>query len=85
MTFCLLFSASSFLSIYFSYMVMHLALGKGRLLIRILLNQAAWSLISCGKPYSTLLGILSFLLGLLPGPSSSSAFSRTTDDNLGTT
>ena len=44
MTFACFSLASSFLSIYFSYMVMHLALGKEGL-DPILLNQAAWSLI----------------------------------------
>ena len=56
--------ATSFLSIYFSYMVMHLALGKEGL-DPILLNQAAWSLILWKTLSLTLLGILSFLLGLL--------------------
>ena len=56
--------ATSFLSIYFSYMAMHLALGKEGL-DPILLNQAAWSLILWKTLSLTLLGILSFLLGLL--------------------
>ena len=45
-------------------MVMHLALGKEGL-DPILLNQAAWSLILWKTLSLTLLGILSFLLGLL--------------------
>ena len=64
MTFACFSLASSFLSIYFSYMVMHLALGKEGL-DPILLNQAAWSLILWKTLSLTLLGILSFLLGLL--------------------
>ena len=64
MTFACFSLATSFLSIYFSYMVMHLALGKEGL-DPILLNQAAWSLILWKTLSLTLLGILSFLLGLL--------------------
>ena len=64
MTFTCFSLASSFLSIYFSYMVMHLALGKEGL-DPILLNQAAWSLILWKTLSLTLLGTLSFLLGLL--------------------
>ena len=64
MTFTCFSLATSFLSIYFSYMVMHLALGKEGL-DPILLNQAAWTLILWKTLSLTLLGILSFLLGLL--------------------
>ncbi|ORO67305.1 lantibiotic ABC transporter permease [Streptococcus oralis] len=64
MTFTCFSLVVSFLSIYFSYMVMHLALGKEGL-DPILLNQAAWSLILWKTLSLTLLGILSFLLGLL--------------------
>ena len=64
MTFACFSLATSFLSIYCSYMVMHLALGKEGL-DPILLNQAAWSLILWKTLSLTLLGILSFLLGLL--------------------
>ena len=64
MTFTCFSLASNFLSIYFSYLVMHLALGKEGL-DPILLNQAAWSLILWKTLSLTLLGILSFLLGLL--------------------
>ena len=64
MTFACFSLVSSFLSIYFSYMVMHLALGKEGL-DPILLNQAAWSLLLWKTLSLTLLGILSFLLGLL--------------------
>ena len=64
MTFTCFSLATSFLSIYFSYRGMHLALGKEGL-DPILLNQAAWSLILCKTLSLTLLGILSFLLGLL--------------------
>ena len=60
MTFACFSLATSFLSIYFSYM----ALGKEGL-NPILLNQAAWSLILWKTLSLTLLGILSFLLGLL--------------------
>ncbi len=64
MTFACFSLATSFLSIYFSYMAMHLALGKEGL-DPILLNQVAWSLILWKTLSLTLLGILSFLLGLL--------------------
>ena len=64
MTFTCFSLASSFLSIYFSYMVMHLALGKEGL-DPILLNQAAWSHLLWKALATALLGLLSFLLGLL--------------------
>ncbi len=64
MTFACFSLASSFLSIYFSYMVMHLALGKEGL-DPILLNQAAWSHLLWKALATALLGLLSFLLGLL--------------------
>lgn len=64
MTFACFSLASSFLSIYFSYMVMHLALGKEGL-DPILLNQAAWSHLVWKALATALLGLLSFLLGLL--------------------
>ena len=64
MTFTCFSLATSFLSIYFSYMVMHLALGREGL-DPILLNHAAWSLLLWKTLSLTLLGILSFLLGLL--------------------
>ena len=64
MTFACFSLASSFLSIYFSYMVMHLALGKEGL-NPILLNQAAWSHLLWKALATALLGLLSFLLGLL--------------------
>ena len=56
--------AISFLSIYFSYMAMHLALGKEGL-DPILLNQATWSHLLWKALATALLGLLSFLLGLL--------------------
>ena len=64
MTFTCFSLASSFLSIYFSYMVMHLALGKEGL-NPILLNQVAWSHLLWKALATALLGLLSFLLGLL--------------------
>ena len=64
MTFACFSLASSFLSIYFSYMVMHLALGKEGL-NPILLNQVAWSHLLWKALATALLGLLSFLLGLL--------------------
>ena len=64
MTFTCFSLATSFLSIYFSYMVMHLALGKEGL-DPILLNQAAWSHLLWKALATALLGLLSFLLGLL--------------------
>lgn len=64
MTFACFSLASSFLSIYFSYIVMHLALGKEGL-NPILLNQAAWSHLLWKALATALLGLLSFLLGLL--------------------
>lgn len=64
MTFACFSLASSFLSIYFSYMVIHLALGKEGL-NPILLNQAAWSHLLWKALATALLGLLSFLLGLL--------------------
>ena len=64
MTFTCFSLATSFLSIYFSYMAMHLALGKEGL-NPILLNQAAWSHLLWKALATALLGLLSFLLGLL--------------------
>ena len=64
MTFACFSLASSFLSIYFSYMVMHLALGKEGL-NPILLNQVAWSHLLWKALATAVLGLLSFLLGLL--------------------
>lgn len=64
MTFTCFSLATSFLSIYFSYMVMHLALGKEGL-DPILLNQATWSHLLWKALATALLGLLSFLLGLL--------------------
>ncbi|MBP2620516.1 lantibiotic ABC transporter permease [Streptococcus panodentis] len=64
LTFGLFSLLVSFLSIYLNYMVMHLALGKEGL-HPILLNQAAWSHLLWKTLAVVLLGLLSFLLGLL--------------------
>ena len=64
MTFTCFSLAISFLSIYLSYIVMHLALGKEGL-HPILLNQVAWSHLLWKALATALLGLLSFLLGLL--------------------
>ena len=61
MTFTCFSLAISFLSIYLSYIVMHLALGKEGL-HPILLNQAAWSHLLWKALATALLGLLSFLL-----------------------
>ena len=64
MTFTCFSFAISFFSIYLSYIVMHLALGKEGL-HPILLNQVAWSHLLWKALATALLGLLSFLLGLL--------------------
>ena len=64
LTFGLFSLIISLLSIYLSYIVMHLALGKEGL-HPILLNQAAWSHLLWKALATALLGLLSFLLGLL--------------------
>ena len=61
LTFGLFSLIISLLSIYLSYIVMHLALGKEGL-HPILLNQAAWSHLLWKALATALLGLLSFLL-----------------------